>query len=444
MKIIHCLIHYLPQHIAGTEVYTHTLAKLQKAKGHQVVIITSHIEFYDSAAIKEHYVYDGIDVYQFMETANPTNRDIYTGKKKPEGLNNFLALLKMLKPDVINFHGFNRSIGITVEHLKLAKLAGAKVFVTMHLSFYTCNTNILITKNKLCEGKIKEFDCTACTYNSMFNIPLFMASPLARLSNLFTHTQIRALLPTGKLTTFISIPSTINRIKNDLSELVENSNQIISLTEWYKKILLLNNVPADKITVIPQALAVAKQPTLLKNKYTINLPLKLVFLGRIENQKGVHLIIEAFKKFSVAEVIVDIYGKEEPTEYYKKWFEESIGFKNIFWKGLLHREEILEKLADYDLLCVPSLSSEMSPLVIQEAFAAGIPVLASKGYGNMEQIRHGENGLLFNFNSADSLAEQLKLIINNPELINQMKSKIMPPADFESVCNSYLNLYQSV
>ena len=61
-------------------------------------------------------------------------------------------------------------------------------------------------------------------------------------------------------------------------------------------------------------------------------------------------------------------------------------------------------MADYDLLCVPSLSSEMSPLVIQEAFAAGIPVLASRGYGNIEQIRHGENGLVFNFNSADSLA----------------------------------------
>lgn len=45
-----------------------------------------------------------------------------------------------------------------------------------------------------------------------------------------------------------------------------------------------------------------------------------------------------------------------------------------------------------------STFSEMSPLVIQEAFAARLPVIASNVYGNAEQITHGENGLLFNFN----------------------------------------------
>ena len=433
----------MPQHIAGTEVYTHTLAKLQKAKGHHVAIITPHIEFYNPGKIKKHYQYDGIDVYQFMETANPLNRDIYSGKKKPEGLNNFFALIKILQPDVIHFHELNRSTGITIEHLKMAKQAGGKIFVTIHLSFYTCNTNKLIRNNKLCEGIIKEFDCTACTFNSMFNMPAFLASPMALLSNLITRTGVTTAFKTGKLTTLISMPSTIKRIKNDLNELAKNTDQIISLTEWYKKILLLNGVPFNKITVIQQGLALLNQRVLQKDDLPINLPVKVAFLGRIQFQKGVHLIIAAFKNFTAAEIVVDIYGQEEETIYYKNCIKNSLGLKNIFWKGLINREEVVDKLSGYDLLCLPSLFSEMSPLVIQEAFAAGIPVLASKVYGNIEQIRHGENGLVFNFNSADSLAEQLKLIINNPELINQMKSKIVPPDDFERVCNSYLNLYQS-
>lgn len=434
----------MPQYSAGTEIYTHTLAKLQMGKGHEVVVITPHIEFYAPGKIKRYYQYDGIEVYQFMETANPLNRDIYSGKKKPEGLHNFLALINMLQPDVIHFHEMNRSTGITIEHIKLARQTGVKIFVTIHLSFYTCNTNLLIRNSKLCEGVIKEFDCTACTFNSKFNMPAFVALPMALLSNLISSTGVTTSFKTGKLTTLISMPSAIRRIKNDLNELAKNTDQIISLTEWYKKILLLNGVPFNKITVIPQGLALLNQQVLQKNDLPINLPVKVAFLGRIQFQKGVHLIIAAFKNFTSAEIVVDIYGQEEDTIYYKNCIKNSSGLKNVFWKGLINREEVVKKLSGYDLLCLPSLFSEMSPLVIQEAFAAGIPVLASKVYGNIEQIRHGENGLLFNFNSVDSLTEQLQIIINKPELINQMKSKIVPPADFESVCNSYLNLYQSV
>ena len=98
----------------------------------------------------------------------------------------------------------------------------------------------------------------------------------------------------------------------------------------------------------------------------------------------------------------------------------------------------------YHALCLCSTFSEMSPLVIQEAFAAGIPVIASHVYGNAEQIQHGVNGLLFKFNNVQSLHEQIQLCIDNPVLLDGLRHNIKPPKSFSNVAAAYKDLYSSL
>ena len=162
----------MPLSFAGTEVYIHTLAGLQKKGGHQPVVITPHIEHYRPGKMVPHYIYEGLDVYQFKETGNPKDRAFIYGTKSPEGLVNFNELLHFLKPDIVHFHELNRSIGLGIGHVKLAKLAGAKVLLTMHLSSYTCNTNTLINKGKLCNGKILDYKCSVCSYKTKYNFSM--------------------------------------------------------------------------------------------------------------------------------------------------------------------------------------------------------------------------------------------------------------------------------
>jgi glycosyltransferase involved in cell wall biosynthesis len=85
----------------------------------------------------------------------------------------------------------------------------------------------------------------------------------------------------------------------------------------------------------------------------------------------------------------------------------------------------------------------MSPLVIQESFEAGLPVIASKVYGNLEHIKHKMNGLLFDFNSAADFATQLRLLIENSSLLREMKKNIKPPTNFSEVGEMYLQIYNS-
>ena len=86
----------------------------------------------------------------------------------------------------------------------------------------------------------------------------------------------------------------------------------------------------------------------------------------------------------------------------------------------------------------------MSPLVIQEAFAAGLPVIASNVYGNAEQITHGINGLLFNFNDPQDLLKQLRRCLDEKDLLQSVSKNIKPPRSFDEVGKEHMLLYKTL
>lgn len=443
MKIVHCLIHYFPSHMAGTEVYTHALATLQKKDGIDVSVITPFIDYLSPGNIQEHYVYEGIDVYQFKEPGNPSDTDLYTGKKKPEGIDNFISLLKKLKPDIVHFHEINISNSFCMDHLKAARQYGARVFYTVHLSALTCYTNMLVRNKKPCDGMLAAGTCTACSYNTFFNIPYAVARPLSVVANLAASLGISSVLKKGRLKTMLSVPLVIKRKKRDIATAVQYLDKLVCLTDWYSKMLLYNDIPAEKIAVIKQALAhhTNESRSIAKNAGAGG-PVKLVFIGRLQPQKGVLMLINAVSAFAPGQFILDIYGKEEVrSDYFEQCISAATKTPGISWHGALKSNEVISTLRRYDMLCLPSTISEMSPLVIQEAFAAGIPVLASRGYGNAEQVEHGVNGLLFDMNSSAALTEQLNVIISNKEMLQQMHRNISAPASFDTVHKQYMQLY---
>lgn len=441
MKIIHCVDHYMPQHMAGTELYIHKLASLQKLSGHQVAVLTPHFEYYRPGRFQGHYHYDGMDVYEYYEPSEPVNRDILSGAEQPAGLANFTAFLQSHQPDVVHFHELTRNIGLGVAHVKAAKHFGGKVILTMHLSSYTCNTNTLTRNNELCDGEIREFQCSECSIKNRLNLPGPLAYSTVVVSGLSEALGLTRTLPVGKLKTLLSFPLAIRRIKDELQDLVANTDQLVCLTEWYKKILIKNGVPTEKITVIPQALASKESEPRRITHSLAGAPLKVVFLGRIQWQKGVDMLIDAVKDFAPRELLVDLYGKEEDSDFYRECMAALAKTDTVTFRGMLRSEEVVNKLAGYDILCLPSTVSEMSAMVIQEAFAAGIPVLASRIYGNLEQIKDGHNGLIFDFRSTKDLKAKIQKLINDPSLLQEMKKNIQAPATFAGVSSAYMRLY---
>lgn len=74
-------------------------------------------------------------------------------------------------------------------------------------------------------------------------------------------------------------------------------------------------------------------------------------------------------------------------------------------------------MPEIDVMVVPSLWNENSPLVIHEAFLARVPVIASRCGGVTELIQHELNGLLFERGNADDLRRAIENVIQSPQLL---------------------------
>ena len=205
--------------------------------------------------------------------------------------------------------------------------------------------------------------------------------------------------------------------------------------------LEINNIAPQKLAFMSQGLSGNAFPIKRTNDIGV---LKLVFVGRINESKGLHLLLQAINETPDEKIMLDIFGPINDEKYAEEWKSFTNTKKNIKWRGVIEPAYMVNTLTNYHLLCLPSLICEMSPLVIQEAFAAGLPVLASNVYGNAEQIKDGENGWLFKFNDVYDLKNKLQLLINDPLLIEKASEHITPVKSFETVADEHEKLYREI
>ncbi len=120
------------------------------------------------------------------------------------------------------------------------------------------------------------------------------------------------------------------------------------------------------------------------------------------------------------------------------------GDRRITFAGPFPREEVGYVLSGLDVLVVPSRWYENQPGVILEAFAVGIPVVATDVGGMSEFVRHEENGLLFERESVEDLARQLRRLGEEPGLIGRLRAGIGPVKTVEENVDELEVLYNTL
>lgn len=435
MNIVLCLNHFMPYQIAGTEVYTWALAKSLQKKGYTVTIVVPN---YKSNVFDE-YNYDGLLVRRYPEP-DYADRLVIMGKKAPYGMGAFEELIRQLNPDIIHLQELAGSSGIGIYHLRLLKKMKVKVVFTMHLARYSCFCGTLMYKDKEpCSGLIDIKRCTQCALsrlpiNNMAQQVLFNTSmPLYRAN-------INAGKINHSLGTALSYPFIIKELNNNLSEIFSICEQVIVLTDWYKEVLLKNGVPENKLQLVKQALPYKVMIPDAKNLAT-TIPIRLIFIGRISAAKGLHLLIEAMRDLPEDKITLDIFGAVNDKKYFEMLKSKTIEKNNICWNEALPQKEVVMTISKYHALVLPSIVGEMSPLVIQEAFAAGVPVIGTNVPGIAEQIEDRKNGMLFKFKDASALKNVLIFLLENPLFIQKLKENIIRPNDFEMVVNQMIAIY---
>jgi len=104
--------------------------------------------------------------------------------------------------------------------------------------------------------------------------------------------------------------------------------------------------------------------------------------------------------------------------------------------------DAVSTLAWYDALAVPSHWLESGPLVVYEAFAAGIPVIGSRLGGIAELVRDGLDGVLVQPGSQEAWADALQRLAKTPGLIERLRAGVARPRTMADVAGEMNGIYR--
>jgi hypothetical protein len=109
---------------------------------------------------------------------------------------------------------------------------------------------------------------------------------------------------------------------------------------------------------------------------------------------------------------------------YRRRLEPLLDQPDVRMHGPIAHDAVALAFASIDVLVVPSIWPENSPLVIHEAFLAGVPVVASRIGGIPELVTDGRNGLLFDARDVTDLSRVLVRLLTEPRLLDTLRAGI--------------------
>lgn len=430
MKILHVPFGYYPDAVGGTEVYVAALARELTALGTVNVIAAPGPE-------STHYQHADLDVYRYAITPNLTDLDALYGTGDPVAETSFAAVLDHVQPDVVHLHALTSAISLrTVRACQQRRLP---VVFTYHTPTVTCMRGTLLRwGTDLCAGEMDTRLCTQCLLHKHglkppFNT-LIAALPPAltdwargRQGGVWTALQMRRLVDIRHTTTH---------------EFLQSVDQIVVLCRWTQALLHANGLPADKVYVAPHGLAALPQDISPAAEVPAR-PLKLAYLGRLDPVKGVDVVVRAMRDLLTAPIQLDIYGVTQPgNETYREQLRAlAENDLRINFCPPLPNAEMVRTLRQYHALVAPSQVLETGPLVVLEAFAAGIPVIGSNLGGIAELVTTGVDGLLVDPASVSAWQAMFQQLLAAPHLLTALRANVRPPRRMTDVAQEMTTLY---
>lgn len=430
--------------IGGIEFYIHRLAKSLQERGHQVSICLPVFTHEDSLD----YCYDGIRVLGFKSSYHRDKLSL-SGIFPGNSVEQFKQLLVREKPDIIHFHQFTNNNGISLHHIIAARAYGAKIVFTNHLSEFICQRgDFRFMGSVLCDGKIDQKKCTACILQKNgFNRPLsYTAAFLDHIAvNFVGKNNFKS-----QLIPFV-FPGFHTRWHwHKISRIISLSDRFVSIADWFSNLLKQNGLFAAHCTTIHTGIPVPQiTGKHLRQMYTGEGPLKIIYAGRIVPVKGLDILIRAVRAVSSTSVSLSVYGPDQQEAGGDKNYGEfcrelAAGCSNIRFYGKAANEELLKALLEHDVVCMPSLGNEMSPLLIQEAFSARVPVIGSSLPGIEEWITHGVTGFIFQTGDANHLQKCIEELIAFPGKLQQVTQHLPAPASYDEMVDQYESVYRQL
>jgi glycosyltransferase involved in cell wall biosynthesis len=424
LSILHVIHDFLPRHQAGSEIYAFELCR-ELAQRHHVAVLCAE---YDPSRPHGHVawrVYEGLSVIEVVN--NWRCGSFEHTYRSPLVTAQIEHVLRAVQPDVVHVHNL---MNLSFDLPALARARGIPVVATLHDYALVCPSGgqrIHVAEQHVCDV-IDAERCARCFPDSPFHAQLSFARvagaappPLSRavLALARRHPRLarRFAAASRGVAPFLITPADIRRrleaaqrIFNEVDLFVAPSPSIASEFEQL-------GIEPSKIRVSDYGfVSLRRLPAATSRRG----PLRIGYAGTLVWHKGVHVLLEAVRHLPAGAYELKVFGSLDVfPEYCHRLRVQSAGLA-VRFMGAFERERAADVYEQMDVLVVPSLWLENSPLVIHEAFMAGVPVVGARIGGIPDLLRNGEDGLLYDPASPAELTAILQDLIDGPGRLDSL------------------------
>lgn len=421
MKVLFLTHLYPPTGVGGTEVYTHGLARGLLQAGHEVHVLCTDEWDAGPRYWRGHTdrIHEGVTVrglrLNWMK-APDVNRYLYDNPVIAEYL---IEYLSELRPDVMHVTSCTT---LSASVVAAAKRVGVPAVVSLTDFWFICpQGGLLRSDERACDGNVAPSECLECRLHSAK-----LYRWLTRILPKATAMRLLGVVSRyGALTRWPGLRGMALHMEDRRAvtrRALEQADRVLIGSEFARR-LFVNNGVTRPIDVVRYG-----HDLRWLDGYSGKSPSAVVrfgFIGQIVPMKGAHILIEAYRNACrVGDAKLLVYGCFDKQPAFGQRLRSMAAERgDIEFRGTYAHADSARVFSEIDVLVVPSLWPDY-PLIINEAFAAQTPVIATDLGGMSESVEDGISGLLFQRGSVDGLARQIRRITSEPGLLAQLRAGI--------------------
>lgn len=441
MRILLAVHQFMPEFRAGTETLTFRTAQELQRRGHSVYVLVGGK--YDPALPSLHR-YNWVDLPVIrLNVQGPT--PILCGGlgqtyRRPDLELLLRQVLAEVKPDVVHLFHLRR---LTLTLVDLLQTSSIQTVLSITDYWFGCFTGQMqYPTDQPCAGP--DPDSSNCLRHLSSRVhPL-----LGYIPSRFWRFLMRALAAIGFVGPSASLRQLAQRPTAMMTAYASIQRVLVPSIELFNTFHSLG-FELSRTRICPYGIDVTGLeglPPRMPWRGSTERPLKIAFVGTFNHAKGAHVLLDAVAHVHYKDSLsVQLFGSmDEHPAYSKRLKSMASRLSNVSFAGVFSPDDVYSVLSQVDLLIVPSLWRENSPLILLQAMAVGLPVLASDVSGMSSHIRPGINGELFEPGNSKALAALLDHLIAKPEQLTAMTGSLLKPTTIRDYVDQVESVYHEL
>ena len=411
MRLLHAIHDFLPRHRAGSEIYACDLARELSAR-HDVFVLAAEYDASTPHGTLRWRAHEGLTVVEIVNNWDFRSLAESYGSTR---LNAQLRhVLDAVRPDVLHVHNL---LNLTFDLPRLARERGAPSVATLHDYTLVCPSGgqrVHVDEEHVCT-EIDPERCSRCFEQSAFYRQMAVAGlGRGRIGRLGRALHDR--LPGLARAIAVRVPGP-PVTSGEISRRLARARNLFDEIDWFvapsdalaREYVRLGLGP-ERLEVSDYGFAPARPQRTPRGG-----PLRIGFAGTLVWHKGAHVLLDAARRLT-GSFELRVYGDDNVFPHYSQRLRQMAAGLPIRFAGGFDRDELPRVFGGLDVLVVPSLWPENSPLVIHEAFTHGLAVVAARTGGIPGLVRDEVNGLLYDPFSPAGLSAALQRLIDDRHL----------------------------